>query len=56
MVFAYLTVAQIYSLIGKMEYYVAHQARNLSYLTNLCRMALCNTGTLHFKLRVCIND
>jgi len=49
-------VAQIYSLIDKMEYYVAHQARNLSYLTNVFRMALCNTGTLCFKRRVCVKD
>lgn len=46
-------MAQMCSLIGKLEYHVAHQAGNVSYLTNPFRIASCNTGTLHLKLRVC---
>lgn len=49
----YLAMVQMYSLIDKMEYHVAHQAGNVSYLTNAFRVASCNTGTLHLKRRVC---
>lgn len=41
-------MAQMCSLIDKK----AHQAGNLSYLTDMFKVVLCSTDTLHLKLRV----
>lgn len=42
-------MAQMCSLIDKMGSDVAHQAGNLSYLTDMLRVALCSIDTLHLK-------